>query len=314
MTMNVNKKISVREGYDQFLTHCRMMNYSQYTIRYYNGIFHMLELCFDIDTPICDVNKDLFNKFTIFVRDRGIRDTTVASYQKGLKTILYFFMGNDYMKYFKISIAYVEKQMKETYTEIELIKLLNKPDMKKCTYAEYRTWVMVNYFLATGQRLRSVLNIKVKDIDLDNMIVRLTTTKAKKAVLLPLNNELVKVMQDYLIVRKGKPDDYLFCKHNGQQMTKQGAEESIRLYNHKRGVKKTSIHLFRHTFAKMYLMAGGDVFRLQKLLCHRDINITREYLDFSTEDLQENFSELNPMEKILKKTTRGYLSKASLKQ
>ena len=36
---------------------------------------------------------------------------------------------------------------------------IKKARPKKCKFAEYRNWVMANYFLATGNRLRTVLNI-----------------------------------------------------------------------------------------------------------------------------------------------------------
>ena len=60
-------------------------------------------------------------------------------------------------------------------------------------------------------------------------------------------------------------------------------------YNHNRGIKKTSLHLFRHTFAKKYLLAGGDIFRLQQLMGHSNINITKEYLNLDIKDLQQNY-------------------------
>ena len=39
-------------------------------------------------------------------------------------------------------------------------------------------------------------------------------------------------------------------------------------YNRKRGVEKISAHLFCHTFAKNWILQGGDPLRLQKILGH----------------------------------------------
>ena len=45
-----------------------------------------------------------------------------------------------------------EEPIKETYTDEELKILLQKPNMKKCTFAEYRTWVVVNFLINSGSR------------------------------------------------------------------------------------------------------------------------------------------------------------------
>ena len=58
--------------------------------------------------------------------------------------------------FFKIRMPHADKPLKEAYTEEELSKLLKKPNLRKCSFAEYRSWVMVNYFLSTGQRMNSV--------------------------------------------------------------------------------------------------------------------------------------------------------------
>ena len=40
-----------------------------------------------------------------------------------------------------------DKKIKETYTDEELKKLLKKPNLKRCEFNEYKTWVFSNYLL-----------------------------------------------------------------------------------------------------------------------------------------------------------------------
>ena len=42
----------------------------------------------------------------------------------------------------------------------------------------------------------------------------------------------------------------------------------------------------------------GDVFRLQKLLGHKSMEIVKEYVNMFNADLQKDFNEFNPLEKF----------------
>jgi len=45
---------------------------------------------------------------------------------------------------------------------------------------------------------------------------------------------------------------------------------------------------------------GGDIFRLQKLLGHKSMEIVKEYVNMFNTDLQRDFDEFNPLEKFSK--------------
>lgn len=112
--------------------------------------------------------------------------------------------------------------------------MLKKPDVKKCTFSEYRNWVMINYVLGTGQRLNTIRNIKICDIDLNNEEVVVTTMKNKKQKTLPLPHTLVLILKEYLRYRGGEPDGYLFCTQYGKKLTVSGLQSAIQNYNKKR--------------------------------------------------------------------------------
>jgi integrase/recombinase XerD len=67
-------------------------------------------------------------------------------------------------------------------------------------------------------------------------------------------------------------------------------------YNLARGVEKTSIHLYRYTFAKNWILNGGDIFRLKSILGHSSIDIVKEYAEMFGSDLKRNFDRFNPLD------------------
>ena len=125
-------------------------------------------------------------------------------------------------------------------------------EVGKCNFAEYRTWVIINLLLNNGCRAATIRNIKIKDVDLDNLVIYLRHTKNKKLQVIPLCSELCSILREYLKIRSGSAYEYLFPNENGEQLKEDGLRSSITRYNNRRGIEKTSIHAFRHTFARKY--------------------------------------------------------------
>ena len=73
--------------------------------------------------------------------------------------------------------------------------------------------------------------------------------KARNQQIVPLSKALVRIMEDYLEHRSGDLTAPLFVSEYGNQMTLNSLGNAIWNYNHSRGVDKTSMHLFRHTYA-----------------------------------------------------------------
>ena len=108
----------------------------------------------------------------------------------------------------------------------------------------------------------------------------------------------IQILSEYLKYRKGPPDDYLFCNIKGQQLGTRGLETAIRRYNRNRGVSKTSVHLYRHTFARDFIRNGGDPLRLQSFLDHSTLAVTREYVNLFSDDLKVSLQSTNPLERF----------------
>lgn len=58
-------------------------------------------------------------------------------------------------------------------------------------------------------------------------------------------------------------------------------------------------HVLRHTFAVHYLLGGGDLVSLQKILGHADISTTRIYLELLDDDVQQQHRKFSPIERLL---------------
>lgn len=158
---------------------------------------------------------------------------------------------------------------------------------------------MVNYFVSTGNRLTTALNVKIEDLDFDNNLIKLVVLKNRRQQLIPMSNGLKKVLKCYLSLWNHDNIEYLFPEYEGKQFSRYGAYAALRKYNIDRGVTKTSIHLYRHTYAKNYILAGGDCTYLQRLLGHSTSDMTNHYINLYGTDLQKNYDKFNPLDNFM---------------
>ena len=311
--MNKESSITIKEGCEQFYRWCKVKGFSDYTVEFYREAVRNFSLFTSLEQPINIFDKTMFEDYSIFLQQRGIKSTTVYTYLKGLKRVLSFFIERGLIDYFSIELPKVEMPVKEIYSEDELRKLLKKPNIKHCRFTEYRNWVIVNYLLGTGQRRNTITNLKIKDLDLDNRLVVLRTTKNKKEMIVPITESLALILEEYLRFRGGSQDDYLFCSQDGSKIGNESLTNAIRKYNHRRGVQKSSIHLFRHTFAYMCMNNEMDVMRIQKLLGHSRIETTQLYLrQFGFAELQRDYEKFNPLETINRKSVKNQWKRKTL--
>lgn len=301
ITMNsVRDDFTLKEAFENFIFKKKSLNLSDETIKYYNDIYRYFSGFYGEDSLCINITDETVSAFINHLRSQNedIADTSINTYLRGLRSVLYFFMEKGYTKQFKIELRKAEKKVKETYTDNEINSLLKKPDLKKCSFSEYRNWVMVTYLLGTGNRLSTLSNLRIKDIDFDDHEIVLRKVKNAKQYVIPLSASLEKVLLEYLQYRKGEPDNFLFCNQYGNQLKKDAITTAIARYNHSRGVTKTSVHIYRHTFAKKWILNGGDIFWLQKILGHSTLDMVKEYVNMFGGDLKNNFDRFNPLDNI----------------
>lgn len=285
----------IKDIYKDFLTSRKVRGVSEKTLETYSTHLHAMSKHLDIDLDIADLKKRDLENMIASMRESGLASNTINSYTRTLKTFLSWCNGEG-LTSLNIPLYKAEETIKETYTDGELKALLKKPDVRKCTFAEFRNWAIINFLLNSGCRAATVRGIQIRDLDLDNGIVYYRHTKNKKAQVIPLCSPMTAILREYLRVRGGGPSDYLFCTESGEQLTENGLRQSIARYNERRGVLKTSIHLFRHTFARKYLIdCGGDAFTLQRLLGHSTLNMTKHYCAIFDADITKNFDSLSPL-------------------
>jgi len=291
--------MTFEDGCNKYLDNCRERNLRAATINHYKQSYKQFYKFFGKELLLKNFSESLYKKYVIYLTETLNNDVSINSYLRDLITTLHFLMDEEYISHFKMRAIKVNKSLVETYTDEELITLLKKPNLKSCSFAEYQSWVMTNFLFATGVRQRSLINIIIKDVDFDNSVVYVNVTKNRKPLIVPINQTLLSILNEFLKYRQHKSNnDFLFCNVYGKQLVKSTSYYMLYHYNKKRGVQTTGIHRYRHTFAKQWILSGGNVVALSRILGHSSLEITQNYINLLVSDVAKQVQEINLLDKF----------------
>lgn len=285
-------KMTVYEAFERFIKKCEVKNLSEKTIKDYRNKNKGFIKFVGAENDVKIINSETIDNYILFLKNKeSINDTSVVTFVRNARTFCNFLMDSGMIDYFKISLPKAEKKIKQTYSDEDLEKLLVAPD-DKAKKKEKRAYAFVSFLIGTGARLSTAVNVKVADIDFEDGYIFFDKTKNRIEYQIPLSAALSEVLKKYIEDSDLKEEDYLFSNSYGKKASERTYEQLVQWFNNFRGVECTSCHAFRHTFAKKYVMNGGDCFRLQRLLAHADIKTTQVYVDLFNSDLKKDFDLL----------------------
>jgi integrase/recombinase XerD len=229
--------LTIEEAFDLFIRKCKVKNLTDLSISSYEKkMVHFYEFKDKTDL-ITSVTSNTIDDYILYLRENTqANDITINSYLRSVRAFLYYCMECGYIPNFKIKLIKAEKKIKETYTDEELVRLLQKPDTNNCSFSCYKTWVFENYLLGTGNRISTALEVQIGDINFQSAMITLRKTKKRRQQIIPLSNTLSDISQEYLQIRGGKPEDYLFCNEYGEKASERTYQQLVRRYNVKRNV------------------------------------------------------------------------------
>lgn len=303
--------ITIDEAFREFIEEKETLGRAEATIRSYCDTYKlfMTYYSFDDNTTIDELDKHKFFQWVNDMSNRGVKHTSINHYLRDMRTFCYWCMSEErrYIEEpFKMEMRKGQDTGYKMFNDEEIAILTEKP-RRSDNFITWRTWAIVNWVLATGNRASTITFIRIGDIDFKNREISIVEhTKNKKAQIIPLSSSLETVIKEYIrIWRKNAPKNaYLFCNIGEEYMTTNALRHSFSRYCKARGVNRTNIHGLRHTFALNWIRNGGDTFALQKILGHSSLDMTKNYVKLSTSDLQKDFDRFNPLDNIKKSAKR----------
>jgi integrase/recombinase XerD len=274
-----------------FLRDAKIRNLSEATIKYYrialNHAYKMFQRQ-EVNTSPDKITKDIIDEHIIlYMMDKESKETSINATLRAIRAFFNFLYRESFILHNPVDGLKLVKQKRtvvETFNNDQLHELLRQPNMG--TFTGLRDYTIITLFLETGVRVRELVNIRLEDIKWQDNVIRIAKPKGSRERHVPFQKTMRKTLRNYIHVRGQLDHDFLFVNIDNGQIAIKAIQERISKYGRMASIKgvRCSPHTFRHTFAKMSVQNGADVFSLQSVLGHTTLDMVRQYVNlFSNE-------------------------------
>ena len=158
-----------------------------------------------------------------------------------------------------------------------------------------RLRVIVIFALNTGMRQGEILSLRWKDVNLlkGTLIIEVTKNGDRRAM--PLNGTVWELLKEKNRVRY-LASDHVFTSTTGTKIDGGHLRRDFMKVLRDAGIEGFRFHDLRHTFATRLVHQGIDLYKVQRLLGHRDIKTTQRYAHHYPESLRESVEILDTLD------------------
>lgn len=284
--------------YRDYLQH--ELNYSEHTLIAYTKDIEDFQI-FLSSKALKDATKNDVKDFLAFHVKIGLEKRSINRKLSALKSYFHFLYITNTIQEIPtqgIKSLRFNRKAQIPMNENEIKKLFDAIHFED-DFTGIRDKAILLTMYHTGMRRAELIGIKVADVDFERLQLKIFG-KGRKERLLPMNQELVNTLQNYMkVVREEliEQGEFLFVTQKGRKLY---PELVNRITNHYLGLvtekQKKSPHIMRHTFATHLLNNGANISVIKELLGHESLASTTHYMHNDINQLKKVFNLAHPRE------------------
>ncbi len=221
-----------------------------------------------------NVDEDDIKKYLSHLISKDLSNSTISL----VKSALVFLYSEMLKKKIDIKTPKISKKAPIVLSKQEIRKILAFLKNKKHN-------LIFSLLYSTGMRLSECINLKVKDLELNENIIWVRDGKGSKDRMVIVSKKISEKLKKY--VEKKESDEYVFEGRNGK-MSKRNVQKLVSKAAKKAEISKNiSPHTLRHSFATHLLEDGVDIRKIQVLLGHSNLSTTQIYTTVSKSEIQK---------------------------
>lgn len=289
---------------DKYLEYLKIeRKYSDKTIlSYKDDLIEYNEFLGNNFTNILNIDINIVNNYMKYLYERKITKSSISRKLSSIRGLYNYLVREEIIKenYFnKISNPKRELYLPKFLKEEELDKIFSVCNFNNPT--EERDTLIIELLYATGVRVSELVNIKIKDINRKEKLIKVLGKGNKERIVI-YNNHTKKALDTYL--KDGynyfnkKSSEYLILNKNGNKLSERYIREIINKKVSQASLDiKISPHTLRHTFATDILENGMDLMTVKELLGHESLNTTSIYTHITNEQIKKTYNLAHPRAK-----------------
>lgn len=289
---------------DKYLEYLKVeRKYSNKTIlSYKDDLIEYNEFLGNNFTNILNIDMNIVNNYMKYLYDRKITKSSISRKLSSIRGLYNYLVREDIIKenhFNKIQNPKRELYLPKFLKDEELDKIFSVCNSNNPT--EERDTLIIELLYATGVRVSELVNIKIKDINREEKLIKVLG-KGNKERMVIYNNHTKKALDIYL--KDGynyfnkKSSEYLILNKNGNKLSERYIREIINKKVSQASLDiKISPHTLRHTFATDILENGADLMTVKELLGHESLNTTSIYTHITNEQIKKTYNLAHPRAK-----------------
>ena len=288
---------------ESFLIDRRSQGLSPETIDFYaKKLKYFLKYCEgQALTQLSQLTTDLIRRYVLELSETHNPGGVHACFRP-LRTLLYWVEDEEIMPQgWKNPIRRVKapKLPTEPIEPIHIEDINSLLKTCKSNYSGVRDKAMMLGLLDTGARAKEFLNINLEDVELATGSVLIRQGKGRKPRMVFLGRKTIRAIRAYLRSRRDN-NPALWVSIHGDRMTYAALRCLLRRRAYLVGLNEIPTpHDFRRAFALVMLRSGVDIFALQKLMGHSDLQVLRRYLAQTDQDIHTAHMRGSPVDNNL---------------
>ncbi len=261
----------------------KLRNYSQKTLKSYLGCLKEYFKFLSSEKRVKDLKSvEKVKSFLLAKQDKGRSGQTINLYLNAIK----FFYRDILKSSEKIDLKFAKtnKKLPVVLSHSEIEKILDKIKNLK-----HKLMVALTY--GAGLRISEIINLRVQDIDFEQLTIHLKEAKGKKDRITILPEKLKSDLLNVIVEKDNKK--YIFESNRGGKLNTRSVQKIFEKALKSAKIKKpATFHSLRHSFATHLLENGVDVRYVQELLGHANIRTTQIYTKATNPSLKNIKSPL----------------------
>jgi len=238
------------------------------------------------------ITSRTIREFLSDIGSQNYSSSYIHGYARILRTFTRFLFKEGYITEEIVFDMPKLKHSRQRVYSIEEIKQI----LAACKTKRDAAFIM--FMVDSGVRLSELLALNWEDVNIKNGIVRIDDGKGGKYRTVVVGIETRRTLIKYNSEIKSSGIEPLFQTISGSRLTESGLRSWLNRLSKKAGVHITP-HALRRTFATIAATSGMDLFRLQALMGHSSLAMTREYVQNLDKDLIHAHQEHSPLNFIL---------------